>query len=423
MYLAWYNTHKQTLVNFSWRLIQSIGKQGFTLFIFYISSIYLSQMEFGKYNYFLAIIYFFILISDFGISFTVSKLVAELEPLEVVKKNQVLFNGISISLIMSFIVALVSIIIVHIFFIEFIYFAIYGIFLLLVISIFSVLDGFHRGSKHFLFLAKSLILVFLLSLVPSLFLIKFYNIHGSFISLILYYLLACLLLSRKLKYYKTALDYSKIKEILRYSIIFGFMSIGYFLFSRVDILILGHFKYIQEIAVYEIINKIFLIAIFPVSIASQVVIPHFAKYLYEKRYNIIYSKLRVYFLLFMSGSMIFGVISYFILPLIFKIFFANYSISIFNNIFTIILLTYSLIFYSSVINLIILLDRTFLKFSMYLNIIIGLVNLLLSVILLNYIGYFGAILATLISTLMGIIVLHTRYFLNIRELANSEENK
>jgi len=72
-------------------------------------------------------------------------------------------------------------------------------------------------------------------------------------------------------------DKKIIKSITSYSIYVGLASLGYYLFTKVDVLILGHFNYINEIGYYEIVNKIFVIVILPVSILASVVAPNTTK--------------------------------------------------------------------------------------------------------------------------------------------------
>ena len=72
-----YLAHKETIHNFIWRSLQIFGKQGITFLIFILCAKLLTPYDFGLYNYALAIIFFFIIFGDFGISAATSKYVAE----------------------------------------------------------------------------------------------------------------------------------------------------------------------------------------------------------------------------------------------------------------------------------------------------------------------------------------------------------
>jgi O-antigen/teichoic acid export membrane protein len=69
-------------------------------------------------------------------------------------------------------------------------------------------------------------------------------------------------------------DKAVMKEILAYSLIVGIGSIGYFLYAKIDVVILGKFGFLVEAAYYEVITKIFSIGIITFSIFGQVIAPY-----------------------------------------------------------------------------------------------------------------------------------------------------
>ena len=72
-----FNVHSEIIKNFFWRALQISGKQGITFIIFILCAKLLSIEDFGSLNYLLAIIYLLVIFSDFGISTSASKYIAE----------------------------------------------------------------------------------------------------------------------------------------------------------------------------------------------------------------------------------------------------------------------------------------------------------------------------------------------------------
>ena len=184
-----------------------------------------------------------------------------------------------------------------------------------------------------------------------------------------------------------------------------------------NILILGHYNYINEIAVYELLNKIFIIVLTPFVIFSTIVAPNFTKMYIQKDYTKILSKFKRYFFIFLFSAIIFAVSSYWLLPQIFLIFFKEYYNSALLIMLVPVILIYSSLVYCAVINTGIIISTGYAKIMAYSNVILGLSNIFLSVILLRYYGFVGVIYSTLILQLIAIAVYHIIYYLKIKKLS------
>jgi O-antigen/teichoic acid export membrane protein len=281
----------------------------------------------------------------------------------------------------------------------------------------SLYDGIYRGLKKFKQLAVISTIVGFVSLSFVYILIKEYGLIGALIAQNLFYILLFLALACGYRELNFKIDKKVMNEVGRYAFVYGFAVFGYYLFARIDVLILGSYGYINEIAIYELINKIFIILLVPFTIIGQVVAPNFAKDSVLKRYPEIYKKLKKYTLTFLIMAFLSGGILYFIFPPIIKFFFRNYYTSLFEVIFPISLLIFMVHVSASTVDHGIIIPTGYAKLMSYLYTILGLFNFMFSLILLNFFGFIGVIYATLFSMVMMVILLRTIYFLKMKKLS------
>ena len=268
-------------VDFFYRFLQVFFKHSLTLLIYYFSAYKLNPSAYGEAIYFISIATLVLMFSDFGVSGSVTKYVAQ-EKIENSKignsVTKIIAIVFSLSIVVLFLIGLV------------IQFNIISksstnhLFLLfpfiLFTSLGSVLDGYFVGKKSFRTLFKVNLIYWVVAVWSNYILIEYYGFNGmllclSFNSIILFALLLFFFL-RKERITKTWVQ-SEVGEVLKYGVIIGLASLSYFLYTRVDIFVLEHYSYVEERGHYEIINRLFAIIVIPFTILGQVLAPRIAK--------------------------------------------------------------------------------------------------------------------------------------------------
>jgi len=338
------SSHRETLFNFLWRVVQIFGKQGATFFIFLVCARQLSPYDFGIYNYVFSTIFLLIIFSDFGVSVATSKFTAQYVVSDEKKLRLLLFNSALIIIVLSTLIAFVLV-----FFWDSFYqykFILYCLPLLYFVPLTSLYDGIFRGMKQFRNVSLIYLFVGVISIPLFYMLILKYDLHGAFISQNIYYLLLVGILAIHSK--KSGIqslfqiDFPIIKKVLSYSIIIGLADIGLFLYTRADILILGHYNLIEEIGYYEIINRMFFLLIMPAQILATVVAPDVTRNFTLKKNDLIRVNVKRDTLFLFFAGLTIAVISYFIFPYIFNLVFSNYKIGSLVYLMNIILLIISI---------------------------------------------------------------------------------
>jgi len=289
------------------------SKQGTACLIFFIAAKFLSPESFGDFGYLMAVVGLLIIICDFGFSTAVSRFVAEYKFKESDKLNKILF---SISIVTIGISTFISVIVVLLgsrVFKENYRHILCLLPYLFLMPLTSIADGVYRGLKQFKKLALISLVVGIFSLAASFVLVSRYRLIGAILSQsILYFLMAVALFAFQ-KSFTIRFDKRIVAEVARYALVLGITSVAYFLYSRVDILILKQFGYVVEIGYYEIINRIFQMLIIPFAILGQVIAPNTVKYATANDFVEIKDKLKKYAAfclgigLILSASLYFGI--------------------------------------------------------------------------------------------------------------------
>ncbi|OGJ19905.1 hypothetical protein A3K73_08100 [Candidatus Pacearchaeota archaeon RBG_13_36_9] len=414
-----YHQHKETIHNFTWRSLQIFGKQGITFIIFILAAKLLDPYTFGIYNYILAIVFFLVMFGDFGISTATSKYVAEYNVTDKEKLKSVLFSSGVLILALTIVISILTVIIgPYILGDKYVY-VLYTLPLIFLMPLSSLYDGIYRGLKRFKQLAIISLIIGLISLSFVYILIKQYGLIGALISQNLFYLILVVGLGVGYREIKIKVNPQVMREIGKYSFAFGVAILGYYLFSRVGVIILGYYNYIEEIAVYELLNKLLIILLIPFQILAMVVAPNFTEYYAKKNYRLILSKFKKYFIIFLLASIIFAILSYLILPSIILIFFNEYYNKILFALLIPVIFIYTSLVYCTVINTGIIISTGYAKIMAYSNVFIGIFNVFLSIILINYLGFIGVIYSTLILHILAITFYHAVYYSKIKNLAKN----
>jgi len=320
-----YNKHKETINNFFWRWLQVFWKQWITFLIFVLSAKLLSPYDFWIYNYLLTIIYFVIIFSDFWISQSTSKYIAEYSVKDKNKVDKILSNSLLVIFLSSLVSIIIFWVIAYFFFQDYLKYLIYLLPLVFLVPVTSVYDWVYRWLKEFKRLSIITTWIWFFSLIYIYFFIKNYWIIWALMSQDIFYLslLVWLFLGYEWKI-KFKVDKELFKKVTKYWLIIWVGSIWYFLYSQVDIMILWQYGYIKEIWYYQIINNIFMILILPFTILAQVISPNITSLYSIGRIKEIRKKIKnTLFLLFII-SLLISFILYIVFPFILKKYLPNY---------------------------------------------------------------------------------------------------
>ena len=265
--------HKEVAANFMWRSLQTLGKQGVIFAIFIICAKLLSVYEFGIYNYLLAIIYLCALLGDFGISAAASKYAAEYNTIDRSKLRLVLFSAGAIILFLALAVSAFMKLFGRTFLAEKYRYFLYLAPLIFFMPMTSLYDGIYMGLKRFRTCSLITVITGLICIAPAFVLIRKYGLVGALMAQNIFYASLLLALAAGYREFSLKLDKGVIAQIGRYSLLLGLASVGIFLYMRFDVIMLGLFGYIDEIAYYELVNRILVILTVPWLVLCQVIAP------------------------------------------------------------------------------------------------------------------------------------------------------
>ncbi len=402
-----YSRHKNTITDIIWRSLQVLGKEGITFLIFFLCAKFLTPYDFGVYNYILAIIFSLVAFCDFGISEAVSKYIAEYNALNKSKKELIFFNaGILIFLLALIVIILLIIIGPHYFGEKFIYMLLL-LPLLLLIPITSLYDGIYRGLKRFKQLSIISLLVGLISIPFVYLLTKRCGLIGALIAQDLFYLFLFLALFLSYKGFKLKIDKEIMLMLGKYSALIGIANLGSLLYTKFNTLILGHFNYINEIAYYELANKLFLLLALPVGIFSQVVAPDVTKFFASNEYIKIRLKLKKYFIYSIISGIIISIISCLAIEPFTIHFLPNYDNDSFYLFFRLLLIIFPIRIFGTILTISFIIAAGQAKIIAYNNLIFGILNVVIDIIFIYKFGPIGVIYS---AVLLGYISVLTAYF-------------
>jgi len=412
-----YNKHKETIHNFIWRALQIFGKQGITFLIFILCAKLLTPYDFGVYNYILAVVFFLIIFGDFGISTATSKYVAEYNIIDKNKLRLIPFNSLLIIVSLGVVVSLLVILFGEIYLKDKYIFVLYVLPMLFLAPISSLYDGIYRGLKRFKELAIISVSVGLFAIGFVYFLVSQYGLIGALISQSLFYLLLVLVLIIRYGLITTKIDKKLMKTIIKYSTVIGFTAIAYYFYTKADIIILGHFNYINEIGYYEIVNKIFEIIKLPTLILATVLAPAITKYYAEKKYYIVKKKFLKHLYYSSAFGVILGILLYIIIPPLIELFFNEYFIPETILIFKLLLLILPIRIVATIISQSHAIATGNAHFSLWTMIPAGILNIVLDFVFIYYFGFIGVVYSTLICFTFAISSFIILYYIKLNKLS------
>jgi O-antigen/teichoic acid export membrane protein len=268
-----FHPHGETIAHFIWRSLQLVSKEGVSVIIFFVAAKLLDPFTFGIYNYVLAAVLFLAVFGDFGISVSASKYIAEFDVTAPERTGLVLANAGVMIIALTCVITLITLFLGETVFKENYVSVLYALPLVFLIPATSLYDGIYRGLRRFPSLAK-------ISLVAGLFalglvypLVRLFGLSGALLAQNLYYSLLLLGLAWSYRDFHLRFAKSVLRNIASYASIIGIIYISFFLYTRVDILVLGAFGHIVEINYYEIANKFIMIITFPFLAFAQIKAP------------------------------------------------------------------------------------------------------------------------------------------------------
>jgi len=417
-----YHTHKETIHNSIWRALQIFGQNGIVFLIFIISAKLLIPYDFGIYNYAIAIVFFLIIFGDFGISTATSKYVAEYNAMDKEKLKSVLFNSGIVILGLTVIITILTLIIGPWYLKEKYIYVLLVLPLIFLVPMTSLYDGVYRGLKRFKSLAIISMCVGAISLSFVYVLIKTYGLIGALISQDLFFII--LLIALGLGYREFHFKWNKevMKEIGSYSFVIGLATLGYFLYSQISTILLGHYGYITEISYYSLLNKLFSFLIIPFSILGQVLAPDNTRIYALGKIDELKQKFKKYLISSLIIGLIISFLLYLVIPLIVNIFFKQYSSTILLGFLQIQIFIFFILISTATVNNGIITPTNYTKWITLSTIIFGIINLPLSILLNYYFSYKGIILSSLISYILNVISMYIIYYKTTFKGTKNEKN-
>lgn len=377
--------------DFFWRCIQIAFKDGVSFFFLLFSASYLTGWEFGVYNLAIAAAFTIAIFSDFGISTATSKFVAEEIALKSGNELKIFSNALLVILALSIVIVIIFITLYSFINHDSFTYLMYVMPLVLLAPVAALFDGFYRGKRQFEKLSKITILSGILSIIIGSILIMNFGLVGSILaqcSLYFFFLIGCILNIEKIP---LSLNKKIIHQITSYSILIGLANVSFFLFSKINVFIIGYFGYIVEAGYYEFANKVILMIMLPYMILSQVISPEVTALHTKKESKKLlkfYDKLIIICVL-TSSSLVF--VFYVLSPYIVN----SYNYPLFNNetiaIFKLLLIAFVSQSMSTVAAVGFSTASGDAKLNLWFLLIFGILNTLLALYLVPIIGFMGAV--------------------------------
>lgn len=414
-----FKNNKELSRNFVWRIFQTGGKEGVSLIIFLVATYFLSKEQMGIYNYVFASLNLLVIFADFGISTATSKYVAEYNTVDKDKLKKVLFNTMTVVLGIASIVSVLVILFGDKWFGDYNKYVLYTLPIIFFSPMSSLYDGIYRGLKRFKKLAVSslstggIVLVLAGILIPKL------GLAGALISQDIMYILLFFILAVGYREIELKYDKKVISDIFKYSLAFGIATLGYYLFSKVNVVILGKYNFIEEIATYELLNKIFNVYLLPFTIFGQVLAPYTTELFALKKYKDVkrqYFKSSKYLLIV---SVAFIPVAMIATKFLIVCFFPQYDNSLLTALLLPVVLTYAKNIYSAPINAGYIVATGDAGIMTVQNIVSGALNVVLSIFAIEKFGYMGLIWTSFAVQIISLVVLQLIYIKRLKKYAQT----
>lgn len=395
--------NKSFLLDVAWRFAQSASKQIYHIIAMIVGTYLIGLDSFGQYTFLSALIITCAMVSDFGISTSISKHFSE-------KK----FSPKELNEIVT-LVLLLSLLLISGLFLYFKFFSSIGfnnivIFIVMLSIIFcvitSILDGVNRGMMNFDTNSKANVLSSSVSSFLVYPLTYMWGLNGLVISFFLLYFLSALFLYKSMKWnYRFSLDFSQpTKDIIKYGLTIGISSLGFILYIKVDQIILGNFGFTKELGVYEIIDRMLLFVLVPFGMVAQVLAPRISRKINESYADAIKLSRKI-----SCALLVTVIILYMPIVLIYYYgdsFAAEYFSEIieYKDIIFIVLLVFPIRAFGVFQTQALIIPFGKAKLLMYTTLSFGLLNVFLDMYFLKLFGFIGIFYATAIVIPLNILI-------------------
>ncbi|MBM4313985.1 MAG: hypothetical protein FJ122_08720 [Deltaproteobacteria bacterium] len=414
-----FKKHEETILNVFWRGLQLVVKDGVSFVIFVLAAKLLSPYEFGVYNYVLAVIFFLILFGDFGISVAASKYAAEYQATDADKLKYVLFNAGLVILALTILVTAGTLLFGRRLLQDKYCYLLYTLPMIFLAPMTSLYDGIYRGLKKFRQLALLSTGVSVISLSFIYFLIRQFGLTGAILSQNLYYLLLFLTLAFCYRDCLFRLNREILKSVGLYALIIGIIHVSAFLYTRVDILVLGSFDLMVEIGYYEIVNKVLMLMQLPFLVYAQVQAPNIVASYCREGSPVILRKLTSYITYATAASLLPAVLLGLAVPWVLRHFLTEYDQPGLIRILYIFLFLFIFQNVSNQVGNTFIVSTGHARINMINIIVFGILNLLLDILLVSRYGYIGIAYAKLLVVILGSLSLILLYWHALKNKAQA----
>ncbi len=396
MILKLYHNHQETFHNYAWRTLQICARDGIGLLIFIVAAKQLQPLVFGTYNYLIAFMSLFVVFANFGVSAAASKFVAEFGVGDSAKEHLVAFNAALLVMGLGLVVMVLVIISSRFMKIDFVLLLVL-LPMIFLVPLAALLDGIYQGRKRFKSLALISLLTGLVSLGIVWLLIRWLGLAGALLAHNIYYLLLLAGLIAGYRKMFRQVDFALMRRIGGYAAVIGLSSLGHFLYTKADLLVLGHFGYLREVGHYEIINKVMTLVVIPVTILATVMAPNSARRMARRDYSAIRRKLLRETPIILLLGVVAAALLYLLLPRAMEIFLPNYDLALMKQLLSVLVFVLPLIFVSTYTNTGHIVPTGAARTTMGYLMVCGGANVVLDFILISAFGFIGVAYATLIT--------------------------
>lgn len=407
--------------DFLWRSAQIISRQGVIFAIFLSCSRFLTPYELGIYSYTMAVVALLSLICDFGLSVSVSKLSAESIHRHDNKHKLIIANAMTIVILTSLIAISVIYLCGNALFDQGFRYVLLASPLAFLIPAVSIVDGYLRGIGKFRVLSYINIFTGALFTIAAVFITKYFGINGAIATqLCLYFVLLTLLLAYSGKH-NYQLDHKLIRELGQTSVVIGLIGVSYFLYTKMDLIILKEFGQIAEIGMYEMLNKILMIIGLPFMVFATVAGPKISKLYVSKNWASVNTLCRRYVARSLTVAAIVALTCLVPIIVFTNYIFPHFEIKQVILVVSILLFTYIFHMVADVVGNAFIVYTGYAKLNLVLISVFGLINVALDLLLVPLYGFNGVIYTKLVAVIGFALSLSLTYLIGISRLSKPTE--
>ena len=411
-----YFSLRKNLTPFLWRLTQVLFKQGTTAIMFFIATYFLTKQDMGVYAYVSSMLLLLALFTDFGISTSTSRYVALYNSEDKEKVKRIFFNVSLVILVATVVVLVIFIFLKDILSVQYPDYLLLTLPMIFIHPMTSLMDGIYRGLKEFKKLALFTILNSVVGIGGAYLLVTNFGLNGTVVAPLLYFSSYLIILLIAYRGYQFVLDRKIVKDVTTYAMYFGIAALGHYLFSKMNVLILGSQNLLEEVAVYELLNKINTELLLPFIVLGQILAPNIVEDFSKKRFENIQKQFRKNLVLTLLAAIIFLPLSILITSVAVNLFFPIYSGDILQSLLLPVALTFSTAVPVVVINTGMITSTGHGKLMAIQNIITGIVNVLLNLFIIKSHGYIAVVWVTFAVQLISNTILYLIYSSKLKKL-------